>query len=171
VTHAFPASRRRRYERLAKFPRGLVALGDAVCSFNPVYGQGMSVAALEALALRQSLSAGEARLSQRYFKASGRIVDVAWDLAIGSDLSLPEVDGERSILLQLSNAWAERILKAAEHDPYVADVFGSVTDLLAPPTVLMRTRFVWRVATNRTKKHPDLAKVPSTIRRRSEPVR
>ena len=98
-------------------------------------------------------------MSQQYFKASGRIVDVAWDLAIGSDLSLPEVDGQRSILTRLSNALAERILKAAEHDPYVADVFGSVTDLLAPPTVLMRPRFVWLVATNRTKKHPDTANV------------
>ena len=83
--------------------------------------------------------------SQRYFKVAGRIVDIAWDLAIGSDLSLPEVEGERPILIRLSNAWAERILKAAEHDPYVAEVFGSVTDLLAPPTVLMRPRFVWRV--------------------------
>jgi hypothetical protein len=146
ATHAFPASRRRRYERLARFPRGLVALGDAISSFNPVYGQGMSVAALQAVALQQALTSGERRLTERYFKASGRIVDIAWDLAIGSDLALPEVAGKRAILIRLSNAWAERILKAAEHDPYVAEVFGSVTDLLAPPTVLMRPRFVWRVA-------------------------
>jgi 2-polyprenyl-6-methoxyphenol hydroxylase-like FAD-dependent oxidoreductase len=152
ATHAFPASRRRRYERLARFPRGLVVLGDAISSFNPVYGQGMSVAALQAVALRQELTSGERRLSERYFKASGKIVDIAWDLAIGSDLALPEVAGERSILIRLSNAWAERILKAAEHDPYVAEVFGSVTDLLAPPTVLMRPRFVWRVARSRANK-------------------
>ena len=152
ATHAFPASRRRRYERLARFPRGLVALGDAISSFNPVYGQGMSVAALQAVALRQTLASGEDRLSQRYFKASSRIVDIAWDLAIGSDLSLPEVAGERPILVRLSNAWAERILTAAEHDPHVAEVFGSVTDLLAPPTVLMHPRFVWRVARSRAKK-------------------
>ena len=92
-------------------------LGDAISSFNPIYGQGMSVAALEAVALRQSLWSRGDRLSQRYFKASGKIVDIAWDLAIGSDLSLPEVEGERSILTRLSNAWAERFLKAAEHDP------------------------------------------------------
>jgi 2-polyprenyl-6-methoxyphenol hydroxylase-like FAD-dependent oxidoreductase len=149
ATHAFPANRRRRYERLSNFPRGLVVLGDAITSFNPIYGQGMSVAALEAAALRQSLSASSDRLSRRYFKASGKIVDVAWDLAIGSDLSLPEVEGERPLLIRLSNAWADRILKAAEHDPYVAEVFGSVTDLIAPPTVLMRPRFVWRVARNK----------------------
>lgn len=167
ATHAFPASRRRRYERLARLPRGLVALGDAISSFNPVYGQGMSVAALEAVALRQSLAAGTDHLSQRYFKAAGRIVDIAWDLAIGSDLSLPEVKGERPILIRLSNAWGERILKAAEHDPYVAEAFGSVTDLLAPPTVLMRPRLVWRVALSRTEKHVDRATKPVRSRKPS----
>lgn len=146
VTHAFPASRRRRYERLERYPQGLVAIGDAISSFNPVYGQGMSVAALQAVALRKALSAGEVGLPQRYFKAAGRIVDVAWDLAVGSDLSLPEVEGARPLLTRLSNAWAERILRAAEHDPYVAEVFGSVTDLIAPPSVLVRPRFVSRVA-------------------------
>ena len=163
VTHAFPASRRRRYERLARFPLGLIALGDAISSFNPVYGQGMSVAALQAVALRQTLSSGKDRLSQRYLKASRRIVDIAWDLAIGSDLSLPEVEGERPILTRLSNAWAERILRAAEDDPNVAEVFGTVTDLLAPPTALMRPRFVWRVARSRAEKHADRAKGPGRV--------
>jgi 2-polyprenyl-6-methoxyphenol hydroxylase-like FAD-dependent oxidoreductase len=79
ATHAFPASRRRRYERLARIPRGLVVLGDALSSFNPVYGQGMSVAALEAVALRQILTSGTGRVSQRYFKAARSIVDIVWE--------------------------------------------------------------------------------------------
>jgi 2-polyprenyl-6-methoxyphenol hydroxylase-like FAD-dependent oxidoreductase len=160
ATHAFPASRRRRYERLARIPRGLVVFEDALSSFNPVYGQGMCVAALEAVALRQILTSGTGRVSQRYFKAARSIVDIVWDLAIGSDLALPEVAGKRPILTRLSNAWAERILTAAEHDPYVAEVFGSVTDLLAPPTVLMRPRLVWRVARRCAKKHADKGRVP-----------
>jgi hypothetical protein len=57
----------------------------------------MSVAALMAVALQQSLASGKDRLSQRYFKASGKIVDIAWDLAIGSDLALPEVASERPL--------------------------------------------------------------------------
>jgi hypothetical protein len=138
----------------------MIWTSNAISSFNPVYGQGMSVAVLEAVALRQSLASGKDRLSERYFKAAGRIVDIAWDLAIGSELSLPEVAGERPVLIRLSNVWSERILKAAEHDPYVAEVFGSVTDLLAPPTVLMRPRFVWRVARSRTKKRAARGKVP-----------
>ena len=166
ATHAFHASRRRRYERLARFPHGLVAIGDAISSFNPVYGQGMSVAALQAVALRQALASSEGRLSERYLKASGKIVDIAWDLAIGSDLSLPEVAGKRTILTRLSNAWGERILTAAERDAYVAEVFGSVTDLLAPPSVLIRPRFAWRVARRRDKPG-DLRTVTSLITNRS----
>jgi hypothetical protein len=105
----------------------------------------MSVAALQAVSLQQTLGSGEGRLSERYFKASSRIVDIAWDLAIGSDLALPEVAGKRTILDRLSNAWTERILTVAERDAYVAEIFGSVTDLLAPPSVLIRPGFVRRV--------------------------
>lgn len=162
VTHAFPESRRRRYERVARFPSGLIAIGDVISSFNPVYGQGMSVAALEALALRHALESGTDRLPQRYLKAARGIVDVAWGLAIGSDLSLPEVAGPRSLSTRLSNQWAERILRAAEHDAHVAGVFGSVTDLLAPPTVLMSPRFAWRVVRGRrtaTRSHSQTAPV------------
>jgi 2-polyprenyl-6-methoxyphenol hydroxylase-like FAD-dependent oxidoreductase len=165
VTYTFPASRRRRYERLRRFPAGLVALGDAISSFNPVYGQGMSVAALQAIALRGALTSGASRLSQRYFKATRRIVDTAWDLAIGSDLSLPEVEGPRSILTRLSNAWVERILQAAEDDACVAEAFGSVTDLLAPPTVLMQPRLIWRVVRNRGEKQADKAKIARRVSR------
>lgn len=150
VTHAFPASLRRRYERLRRFPGGLTAIGDAMCSFNPVYGQGMSVAALEAIALRRCLASGREHAATRYFKAAARIVDVAWDLAVGGDLALPEVVGERTFATRISNAWADQVLRAAERDGWVATVFGSVTDLVAPPTVLLHPRFVWRVVRNRS---------------------
>jgi hypothetical protein len=123
----------------------LVVAGDALCSFNPIYGQAMSVAALEAVALERCLAGGENRLARRHLKASSKIVDIAWNLAVGGDLALPEVPGKRPLATRVSNAWSELVFEAAEHDPFVAEVFGSVTDLLVPPTALLHPRFVWRV--------------------------
>ncbi len=145
TTYTFPTSLRRRYERIKRFPDGLLVVGDAICSFNPLYGQGMSVAALEAMALRECLAGGERRLARRFFRAAGKVVDQAWDMAIGGDLALPEVSGHRSLVLRITNAYAERILRAAEHDPVVAATFGDVSDLVAPPQVLVRPSFIWRV--------------------------
>jgi 2-polyprenyl-6-methoxyphenol hydroxylase-like FAD-dependent oxidoreductase len=145
ATHGFSANQRRRYEHLKRFPQGLLVVGDAISSFNPLYGQGMSVAALEAIELRRCLERGEQRLAKRFFRAAGTVVGHAWDMAVGGDLALPEVAGHRSMLLRISNAYVERLLRVAEHDPIVAAAFGDVGDLLAPPQEVMRPRILWRV--------------------------
>jgi 2-polyprenyl-6-methoxyphenol hydroxylase-like FAD-dependent oxidoreductase len=145
VTHGFPANQRRRYDRLKRFPDGLLAIGDAISSFNPLYGQGMSVAALEAIELRRCLERGDRRLARRFFRAAGRVAGPAWELAVGGDLALPEIDGDRPAMLRLTNAYVERLLRAAEQDPVVAAAFNDVADLLAPPPSIMRPKVLWRV--------------------------
>jgi 2-polyprenyl-6-methoxyphenol hydroxylase-like FAD-dependent oxidoreductase len=145
VTHAFPANKRRRYERLRRFPEGLLVVGDAISSFNPLYGQGMSVAALEAIELRRCLQQGERRLAKRFFGAAGNVVKQAWDMAVGGDLALPEVPGERTTMVRLTNAYMARLLQVAEKDSVVAAAFGDVGDLLAPPHEVVRPRILWRV--------------------------
>jgi 2-polyprenyl-6-methoxyphenol hydroxylase-like FAD-dependent oxidoreductase len=145
VKHGFPANQRRRYERLKRFPNGLLVIGDAISNFNPLYGQGMSVAALEAVNLRRCLTRGESGLAQSFFSSAAKIVDQAWELAVGGDLGLPEVEGDRPLILRLSNTYVERLLRVAEHDPVVATAFNDVCDLLAPPTEVMRPRILWRV--------------------------
>jgi 2-polyprenyl-6-methoxyphenol hydroxylase-like FAD-dependent oxidoreductase len=77
-------------------PKGLLVVGDAICSFNPIYGQGMTVAALEALVLRECLRRGQRDLPQRFFRASAKQINAAWRTAVGSDLALPEVVGARA---------------------------------------------------------------------------
>ena len=95
VAFRFPASVRRRYERLRRFPRGLLVLGDAVCSFNPVYGQGMTVAALQATALRDELARSDPPHARRYFRRISALIDPPWTVAAGADLAHPQVVGPR----------------------------------------------------------------------------
>ena len=151
VAIRFPASVRRRYERLRRFPQQLLVTGDAVCSFNPVYGQGMTVAALEALALR-SLLAGGVSQPRRYFRDIARLVDVAWDMAVGGDLAFPQVPGPRPAKVRLVNAYLARLQAAAASDASLATAFIRVIGMLDRPETLLRPDRVIRVL--RAPRHP-----------------
>ena len=126
---------------------GFLSIGDSVMSFNPLYGQGMTVAALQALALRDSLAAGDADLARRYFRAAAKPIEVAWQLAVGGDLALPQVPGELPRLARVTNRYVDRVLTAAEHDPLLAERFFRVSALLDPPASLLHPRTVARVLT------------------------
>ena len=82
----FPASARRHFDRLAEFPRGLLPLGDAICRFNPVYGQGRSVAAQEACLLRELLERGAAEpeplagLATDFLAEAALLIETPWSL-------------------------------------------------------------------------------------------
>jgi 2-polyprenyl-6-methoxyphenol hydroxylase-like FAD-dependent oxidoreductase len=135
--HRYPASVWRRYERLRRFPAGLLAFGDSICSFNPVYGQGMTVAALQANALRDCLRTGDHDLARRFFRAAARIVSPAWQLNAGGDLALPEIEGDRPLSVRAVNRYVARLLRIAEHDPEVAATFIDVAALRANPAAMM----------------------------------
>jgi 2-polyprenyl-6-methoxyphenol hydroxylase-like FAD-dependent oxidoreductase len=144
--HRFPANRWRRYDRMSRTPDGLVVLGDAVCSFNPIYGQGMTIASIEALILRDCLLRGDAALPQRFHRAAAKKIRVAWQTAVGSDLALPEVAGKRSMWMRVSNALVDRVLTAAETDAFVAQEFLRVTGMVEGPSRMLRPSFVFHVA-------------------------
>jgi 2-polyprenyl-6-methoxyphenol hydroxylase-like FAD-dependent oxidoreductase len=150
TTYRYPAYQRRHYQRLHRFPDGLLVAGDALCSFSPIYAQGMTVAALEALELRRCLADRRAGLARRYFAAVDRIVHGAWQMGLGSDLALPEVEGKRTLQIRLMNAYMDRLLAIAEHDPAVARQFGRVIGLLDAPTSLTRPAILRRVLLART---------------------
>ena len=145
VGFRFPASVRHRYERLDRFPDGLLVVGDAVCSFNPIYGQGMSVAALEALTLRRQLQRGAVPQPRRFFGDLARMVDVPWDIAVGGDLAVPGVQGRRTLKIRLVNAYIARLHAAAAHDASLASTFVRVAGLVAPPQTLLRPKVALRV--------------------------
>jgi 2-polyprenyl-6-methoxyphenol hydroxylase-like FAD-dependent oxidoreductase len=152
VPFRFPASVRHRYERLDRFPDRLLVVGDAVASFNPIYGQGMSVAALEALALRRHLQRGAAPQPRRFFGDLARVVDLPWDIAVGGDLAVPGVQGRRTLKVRLVNAYIARLHAAAAHDASLASAFVRVAGLVAPPRTLLRPNVTVRVL--RASLHP-----------------
>lgn len=158
--YRYPASVRRRYDTMARFPAGLLVCGDAMCSFNPVYGQGMSVAALEAITLRDCLSDGSGNLARRFFWASAKAVDAAWQLASGADLALPQVQGRRSVRTRLANRYTQRLLAAAESDIVVTEAFFRAMNLVDPPSRLLRPKVMFR-AVAAQRRHKSSVAVPT----------
>ncbi|NUT35975.1 MAG: hypothetical protein HOV79_23215 [Hamadaea sp.] len=138
-------STRRRYERCAKLPEGFLALGDALCCFNPAYGQGMTTAAMSAQWLGRCLQAGLPGLTRRYFAGVTAIVDTPWDITVGGDLRFPHVPGVRTRKVRLLNAYLSKVHVAAQADTVVGQTFLRAVNFLISPQQLMSPRMLWRV--------------------------
>lgn len=145
ATFRFPASTRRRYERLREFPAGLLVLGDALCSVNPAYGQGMAMCALQAGILARLAATDPAVDPRRFFRAAARAVDAPWQIASGTDLTYPQVEGRRPFGMGVLNRYAQRLQAAAVRDAALTLAFGRVVNLLAPPPSLLRPDRALRV--------------------------
>ena len=143
-TFSFPASVRVRYERARRLPQGLMVAGDALACLTPVYGQGMTIAALQGQALQQCLLAGRDGLDARFRAAAARVVDMAWTITAGNDRAL--FPGASFTLAQrLRYRWVQRVIAAGHRDARVAEDFLCVTRLLRSPASLLRPTMVARV--------------------------
>jgi 2-polyprenyl-6-methoxyphenol hydroxylase-like FAD-dependent oxidoreductase len=162
VAYRFPANLRRRYERLRRFPAGLLVFGDALCGTNPAYALGMSVAALQAAALRDTMASGDRDLARRFFRAAAKPINMAWQLTVGSDLALPQVQGPRPLPVRIINAYFNRVLTTAERDPAVARRFLRVASLQDPATRLFRPSTALRVVLGNLRRSPEPAIDTST---------
>lgn len=145
VAYTFPANLRRHYEKLDRFPQGYLVFGDAICSFNPIYGQGMTVAAMESEALDECLAEGLDRLAERFFTQASKIIDLSWSTAVGNDLNYPEVEGPRTPMVRFLNWYIGKLHLAAHHDAEVSIAFLKVINMMAPPPTILHPRIVWRV--------------------------
>ncbi len=148
IPHKFPASLRRHYERLTRFPEGYLVLGDAVCSFNPTYGQGMTSAAMQAAALDELLTLRMGRLdglARAFFKRAAQVIDTPWQLAVGEDFRFPDTTGPKPAGVDLLNRYVAAVHRATLVDPVVGAAFIRVMNLLAPPLSLMSPAMLLRV--------------------------
>jgi 2-polyprenyl-6-methoxyphenol hydroxylase-like FAD-dependent oxidoreductase len=140
---------RRHFEDLKQFPEGLIALGDAVCRANPFFGQGITVAALEAHALQGSLekavflkSGISSKLAHWFFSDIAKILDVSWEMAVGEDFKYPATKGKRPVTFAASRWFKDRIMAA--NDTEVAKQFYRVMHFVDKPTKLLNPRILYR---------------------------
>ena len=128
-----------------RFPAGLVPMGEALTSFNPMYGQGISLCAGQALALRAALARGaDDGLATRYFEGCEALNGVGWSVMETRDLAHASTTGERPADLEERWRTGAAIRRLAEQDPEVHALSVRVTHLLEPPAVLARADILER---------------------------
>ena len=148
ATHRFPANQRRHVERLRRYPTGWVLLGDAVCSFDPIYGQGMTSAAMQAAVLGETLDrAGgiDRAFARAYFRKASRVVKDPWSIAVGGDFAYEGTTGKKPPGTDLFNRYFERIAVASQHDDAVVIRTNEVLTLTRGSGALLTPPFVLRV--------------------------
>jgi 2-polyprenyl-6-methoxyphenol hydroxylase-like FAD-dependent oxidoreductase len=150
AVHRFPHNLRRHYERLPSMPSGLVVLGDALSSFNPIYGQGMTSAALAAATLGEILGETKTRaelvtVGKRFHSRFGRILDGVWMQTTSEDLRFPQAEGRRPWWLGIANAYTARVYLRSRTDPVVSRAFLQVMHLMQSPSSLFRPAILRRV--------------------------
>lgn len=147
----FPTSVHRHYERLERWPEGFVCIGDAICSFNPIWGQGMSVAALEVLALSRMLrerASDGAELTGwalAFYAEAARIIAPAWQLSVIPDYAFHATRGERPAGINGGRGFARAMAKLAWREPAVRSLLNDVYHLVQPLEALRAPEFLAQV--------------------------
>jgi len=145
----FPASVRHHFDRLERFPRGLIPLGDSVCRFNPIFGQGMSVAAMEAVALGRLLGSRAASdplegLATQYLTEIQDCLEAPWATAT-TDFVYPQTRGERPPDLEKRLQYGAALMRLAAQDAEAHKLVFEVSNLLKPQSVLREPELAKRV--------------------------
>ncbi len=147
-----PENHLRHFERMQRWPPGFIVIGDAVCAFNPIYGQGMTVSALDAMTLKGCLQEQQrsprADFEQNFQQQLAETISPAWLLATSEDLRIPTVRlrGARpNSGLRLLHRYLDLVLYSAIVDPEIAQEYFNVLTLATPPRSLVRPRMVAHV--------------------------
>jgi 2-polyprenyl-6-methoxyphenol hydroxylase-like FAD-dependent oxidoreductase len=139
-------NRWRHYERMGQWPQGFMITGDAVCAFNPVYGQGMTAAAVGAVTLDGVLrKRGRREAERRFQRELARRSGETWLMATGEDFRYPTTEGgQRTAIMRWTHWYMDRVIAASAHDIEVLTAFATTAHLLAPPASLFHPRIVAR---------------------------
>lgn len=167
-THRATQNRLRRYERMKQLPENFLLLGDSVCAFNPVYGQGMTTAALGAMALQQCLreqNGSSKGLSRKFQKRLAKVNAAPWLLATGEDYRYRETEGGTPTLMtRFMHRYMDRVVQLATHSVAVRTVLLRAFNMLVPPTALFQPRVLFRVLLHIFKPRPRVAENSARVK-------
>lgn len=142
--HKYPTSRWRRYDKLVRFPGGIFPFGDAVVSFNPTFGQGMTMTAIQAANLRAVIESGEPDIAAPLAKATAKTTYPVWMMTAIGDLTLHNATGEMPRWYKPVGGLFDQFLGAAETDPVLAEWFLRRFSLLDSLYMVPSARLVGR---------------------------
>jgi 2-polyprenyl-6-methoxyphenol hydroxylase-like FAD-dependent oxidoreductase len=176
--HRQTGNRRNRYGQSRIWPAGLLAVGDAYCAFNPVYGQGITVAACQALLVRDALmrensaSAGRGPMeTRRLQRRIGATADLPWSVATTEDLRHPSSSGTQSPIQRLVGLWSAQLGRLAAHGDRAAYLaFARVYHLMAAPAMLFNPRVIFSACRAAVRGMPDAAPRPAVLEVLAEPI-
>ncbi len=152
--YGLKASRWRHFEKLETFPVGLIPFGDTICRFNPIYGQGMSVAAKEACLLRHLLETAAAEgkglgsVATDFLAHAQPIIDAPWATAVIPDFVDPLTVGERPADLANALKFSAALIKTAYEDAAIHKLMFEVQHLLKPRSVLREPAIIEQIKAN-----------------------
>ena len=151
VRYMLPCSTRRHFEKLQRFPRGLLPVGDAICRFNPSFAQGMSVAAQEAVILDRLLSAKAEGfhpldgLASAFFAEIQAVLEAPWGIAT-SDFIYPKTRGQRPADFERRLQFNVALVRLGAEDASIHKLMTEVSHLLKPQSALRTPEIAERVA-------------------------
>jgi 2-polyprenyl-6-methoxyphenol hydroxylase-like FAD-dependent oxidoreductase len=164
--HQQTSNRLRHYEKMKQFPQQYIVLGDAVCAFNPIYGQGMTASAMAAELLMEMLGTAFAQdknsnlagFSQRFQKRLAKNNEMPWLMATGEDLRYSTTEGAKpGTIDRLVQRYFDQLLLVLPYDPNVGLAFAEVLQLLKPATTLFQVGILARVLRHRLLGHKTAA--------------
>ncbi|MEE4689065.1 FAD-dependent monooxygenase [Pseudomonas alliivorans] len=149
-TFKMPGSRRTHYDRLDHWPEGLLVAGDALSSMNPLYSQGMTIAALEADCIDSRLAALlEGSLSCHQLQGLlCAVVDGAWNMATTEDFRFPETSGERTWRTRFDHWYGAGLGRLSANNRRALETQIGVTNLVVEPGRLYAPAIASRIALN-----------------------
>jgi 2-polyprenyl-6-methoxyphenol hydroxylase-like FAD-dependent oxidoreductase len=164
AVHRQTGNRRYRYGHSRRWPKGLLVVGDAYCAFNPVFGQGITVAACQALIIRAELTRHGHLHAARLQRRIGAVADVPWSIATAEDLRQPSSTGRQTLSQRAFGLWSAELARLATHgDRRAYRTFARVYHLVAGPGLLFHPALFLSAARSAVFGRPPAAPRPDVL--------